>query len=139
MRYYGFRADEILDEYNPFLSVGVDPKCAWALRNPQIFPVDINKADYHTILRVPGIGVLSAKRIISARRHSKLTMQNLKAIGVVLKRAKYFIVTADSYKNASMLQFSPQAVGLKLVENDTAYHQLSLFDTVRENKNVLLI
>ena len=139
LRYYGFRADEILDEYNPFLSVGVDPKCAWALRNPQIFPVDINKADYHTILRVPGIGVLSAKRIISARRHSKLTMQNLKAIGVVLKRAKYFIVTADSYKNASMLQFSPQAVGLKLVENDTAYHQLSLFDTVRENKNVLLI
>lgn len=139
LRYYGFRADEILDEYNPFLSVGVDPKCAWALRNPQIFPVDVNKADYNTILRVPGIGVLSAKRIVKARRHSKLTMQNLKSIGVVLKRAKYFIVTADSYKNASLLQFSPRAVGLKLAESDTAYHQLSLFDTVRENNNVLLV
>ncbi len=139
LRYYGFRAEEILDEYNPFLSVNFDPKCAWALRNPQFFPIDINKADYSMILRVPGIGVVSAKRIISARRHSKLTIQHLKAMGVVLKRAKYFIVTADSYKSASLLQFSPSAVGLKLTECDTAYRQLSLFDTVKETNNVLLV
>lgn len=139
LRYYGFRADEILNEYNPFLSVNFDPKCAWALRNPQFFPVDVNRADYNTILRVPGIGVVSAKRIISARRHSKLTMQNLKTMGIVLKRAKYFIVTADSYKNASLLHFSPSAVGLKLTECDTAYRQLSLFDGAKEKNNVLLI
>lgn len=139
LRYYGFKADEILDEYNPYLSVNFDPKCAWALKNPQFFPVDVNKADYAMILRVPGIGVISAKRIISARRHSKLTVQNLKAMGVVLKRAKYFIVTADNRKDASALQFSPAAVGFKLTECDTAYRQLSLFDDAKENDNVLLI
>lgn len=139
LRYYGFKAEEIVDEYNPFLSAGFDPKCAWALRNPQLFPIDINRADYNMLLRVPGIGVLSAKRIINARRHSKLTTQHLKSIGVVLKRAKYFIVTADSCKNASLLQFSPNAVGLKLTECDTVYHQLSLFDNIKENNNVLRI
>ncbi len=129
LRFYGFRADELVDQYNPFLSEKLDPKCAWAIRNPQLFPVDINKAPYEIILRVPGIGVTSAKRIITARRHTSLRTEHLKKIGVVLKRAKYFIVTADDHKYAKKLQFSPTAVGLKLADSfPDNYGQISFFD-----------
>ncbi len=91
MRFYHFRADEILSPEQPFLDLEIDPKLAYALRNLHLFPVDINKADYEMILRVPGIGVQSAKMIVDARRYRRLTSYHLKKIGVVMKRAQYFI------------------------------------------------
>lgn len=91
MRFYHFSAGEILDEDQPFLDLEIDPKLAYALRHPELFPVDINKAAYELILRVPGIGVRSAKMIVDARRFRKLNGDHLRQIGVVLKRARYFI------------------------------------------------
>ncbi|SHF87032.1 putative DNA modification/repair radical SAM protein [Mariniphaga anaerophila] len=95
MRFYRFKAEEILTEEQPFLDLEVDPKLGYALRNLHLFPIDVNTADYEMILRIPGVGVQSAQRIIQARRHRKLTFYHLKKIGVVLKRAKYFIKTNE--------------------------------------------
>jgi putative DNA modification/repair radical SAM protein len=95
MRFYGFKVDEIVSEVHPELDSELDPKAAYALRNPQLFPIDVNRASYHEILRVPGVGVKSAKKIVSARRHGKLRFEHLKKIGVVLKRARFFITCAD--------------------------------------------
>ena len=91
LRYYHFRADEILDEDQPDFDPRVDPKCSWALRHMERFPVEVSKADYETLLRVPGIGVTSARRILTARRAAPLSFETLKKVGVVLKRAQYFI------------------------------------------------
>ncbi|NCB07610.1 MAG: putative DNA modification/repair radical SAM protein [Bacteroidia bacterium] len=91
MRFYHFRAEEILSEDQPFLDLDIDPKLGYALRNMHLFPVDVNRADYEMILRVPGIGVQSAQKIIFARRHRKLNSSHLQKIGIVMKRAKYFI------------------------------------------------
>ncbi|NTW82090.1 MAG: putative DNA modification/repair radical SAM protein [Chlorobiaceae bacterium] len=91
LRFYGFSAEEILSDDMPNLDESFDPKTAWALRHPEFYPVEINRADYATLLRVPGIGVTSARRIIAARRFSVITPEGLKKIGVVMKRAKYFI------------------------------------------------
>lgn len=91
MRFYQFRADEIITEDAPHLDVQVDPKCNWALHHLEHFPIEVETADYHTLLRVPGIGVKSAKRIVAARRMGSLDYPALKKIGVVLKRAMYFI------------------------------------------------
>jgi len=95
MRFYRFKAEEILSEDQPFLDLDVDPKLSYALRNLHLFPIDVNTADYEMILRIPGLGVQSALRIIQARRHRRLTFYHLKKIGVVLKRAKYFIKTNE--------------------------------------------
>jgi len=92
MRVYGFKSTEIIDEKNPMLNPYLDPKCNWAINNPEYFPVDVNEASYETLLRVPGIGLVSAKKIISARRWSRLVFSDLKKLGVVLKRAQYFIL-----------------------------------------------
>jgi len=91
MRFYGFKVEEIVDDAFPDLDLEMDPKSSFALRNLDLFPVDINKADYHQILRVPGIGVKSAKKIVSARKFTKLREEHLKKIGVIWKRAQYFI------------------------------------------------
>jgi len=91
MRFYGFKVNEIVNDQNPILDLDIDPKLSWALRNQQVFPIDINKADLHLILRVPGIGVQSAQKIISARQFRKLNWDNIKALGVAINRAKYFI------------------------------------------------
>lgn len=91
LRFYGFSAEEILSDDAPNLDESFDPKTAWALRHPEFFPVEVNRADYNTLLRVPGIGVTSAKRIVAARRFSVITPEGMKKIGVVMKRAKYFI------------------------------------------------
>ncbi len=95
MRFYRFRADEILSDSEPFLDLEIDPKLAYALRNLHLFPIDVNKADYEMILRVPGIGVQSAQRIIAARKFRDLNAYHLSKIGVVMKRAKYFITNSD--------------------------------------------
>ncbi len=91
MRFYHFTADEIVNEKHPNLDLEVDPKLGYALRNPWLFPVDVNNADYETILRVPGIGVKSAMMIVEARKYNKLNSLQLKKMDVVLKRAQYFI------------------------------------------------
>ena len=91
LRFYGFKASEILDQEHQDLSLAVDPKCNWAINHMADFPVEVNKADYERLLRVPGIGVTSAKRIVTARRTANLTFDDLKKLGVVLKRAVYFI------------------------------------------------
>jgi len=96
MRFYGFKVQEILNDANPNLDVDIDPKLSWAIRNMQHFPVDINTADYRMILRIPGIGVMSAKKIVQARKFGKLRIDQLKKIGVAYNRAKHFIVCLDS-------------------------------------------
>ncbi len=91
MRFYGFKANEIVSRENPHLDIDIDPKLSWALRNLQLFPVDVNKADLQVIMRIPGIGVQSAKKIVAARKFSKLTWDHLKKIGIAVNRARYFI------------------------------------------------
>lgn len=91
LRFYQFKVDEIVNDAYPDLDLEVDPKLAWALRHPEVFPVDINKADYELLLRVPGIGVKSAKLIIVSRRYGRLGTDQLKKMGLVMKKAQYFI------------------------------------------------
>lgn len=91
LRYYHFHVDELLSETRPDFNIYLDPKCDWAVRHLEYFPVEIQKADYRTLLRVPGIGYKSAQRIIRARRHANLGFDDLKRMGVVLKLALYFI------------------------------------------------
>ena len=95
MRFYGFGAAEIVDDGYPNLDLEIDPKLAWALRHPEQFPVDMNRAEYEMILRVPGIGVKSAQLIVAARRHGRITGETLKKIGVVMKKAQYFITCGE--------------------------------------------
>ena len=97
IRFYGFKIDDLLDNSHPNFNNFLDPKCDWAIRHIENFPVEINKADYYTLLKVPGIGVASAKRIITARRLFNLTFDNLKNLGIVLKRARYFITCNGKY------------------------------------------
>lgn len=91
LRFYGYSAAEILDDEKPDFDLALDPKCDWALRNINMFPVEINKAEYYLLLRVPGIGVKSARRIIAARKFGALNFEDLRKLGIVLKRARYFI------------------------------------------------
>ncbi|MGB8696405.1 putative DNA modification/repair radical SAM protein [Acinetobacter sp.] len=98
MRFYGFDATELVDEKHPNLDLDVDPKLSWALRHPEQFPVDLNSADYRMILRVPGIGVRSAKKVVQARRFGKIHIDQLKRIGVAYNRAQHFIRCADTPK-----------------------------------------
>ncbi|MDR0970660.1 MAG: putative DNA modification/repair radical SAM protein [Lentimicrobiaceae bacterium] len=115
MRFYHFKANEITDEKFPNLDLSVDPKLGWALRHPEYFPVDINKADYEMILRVPGIGVKSAQMIIASRRYSKLGHWELKKIGVVMKRAQYFI-TCNELTHYTIQEARPEYVRKMLTD-----------------------
>jgi predicted DNA-binding helix-hairpin-helix protein len=91
MRFYHFNVDEIVNDAHPNLELEIDPKLSWALRHPEVFPVNINTADYEMILRVPGIGVKSAALIVASRRYGQLTSAHLQKMGAVMKRARYFI------------------------------------------------
>ncbi|MBQ9216442.1 MAG: putative DNA modification/repair radical SAM protein [Prevotella sp.] len=95
MRFYHFKVDEIVDDTHAHLDLDVDPKLGWALRHPEFFPVDINTADYEDILRVPGIGVKSAVLIVNSRRFNRITSYHLKKMGVVMKKAKFFITCGE--------------------------------------------
>ena len=134
LRYYGFEANELLSESQPNFNEFLDPKCDWALRHPEQFPVEINRADYYTLLRVPGIGVRSAKRIVQARRTAKLDFADLKKIGVVLKRAIYFITcNGASYYSIKLtegmiLQNLLMSEKLPKQPEDMRFQQMSLFD-----------
>lgn len=137
LRFYGFTADEILSEDKPSLDVRLDPKCNWAMNNLHLFPVEINTADYETILRVPGVGTKSAERIVAARRVAHLDFEGLKRIGVVLKRARFFITC----KGRAMpgIKFSESFIYQNLVsdfrgspQQGLEYEQMSLFGNVEE-------
>jgi len=104
MRFYGFSIYEIVSPDNPYLNEKFDPKLDWALRNLDFFPVDIAKAPYEMILRVPGIGPTSAKRIIKLRKYCSFTLKDLKKLGVVIKRAKYFITINGKSYSADKLE-----------------------------------
>jgi len=114
MRFYQFSADEIADDSHPDLELEIDPKLSWALRHPERFPVDVNKADYEMILRIPGVGVKSAALIINARRFRRLNSDHLKKIGVVMKRAKYFI-TCGELTEQCVADVSPEYVRRQLL------------------------
>lgn len=109
MRFYAFKVEEIVDDAYPDLDLEVDPKLAWALRHPEQFPIDVNRADYELILRVPGIGVKSAKLIVASRRYSRLGFYQLKKIGVVMKKAQYFI-TSNELTMKTVNEMTPQGV-----------------------------
>ncbi|MDR2947969.1 MAG: putative DNA modification/repair radical SAM protein [Prevotella sp.] len=115
MRFYEYRADEIVDDSYPDLDLEIDPKLAWALRHPEMFPVDINKADYSMILRIPGIGVKSAKFIVMSRRHGRLNATHLKKIGVVMKKAQYFM-TCNELPMYTVNEATPEYVRKILTE-----------------------
>ena len=119
MRFYGFRADEISNDKYPDLDLDIDPKLAWAIRHPEIFPVDINRDDYEKILRVPGIGVKSAKLIVASRRFNRITMENLKKMGAVIKKAKYFITTGELSSHITINEVNPETVRKILTNKKT--------------------
>ncbi len=116
MRFYNFQVNEIVNEENPTLDLEIDPKISCALRHPDFIPIDVDTAPYGAILRIPGVGVLSAKKIITARRYGKLTSEQLKKIGVVMKRAKYFIVCRELPMN-TVNEVSPEYVRKQLIDN----------------------
>lgn len=143
LRYYNFRVSELLNEKHQNFNILLDPKCDWALRHLEQFPVEINKADYTVLLRVPGIGVKSAQRICKARKTSPLTFDSLRKIGVVLKRALYFITCNgrmlyntridEDYITRNLLSEHEK---LPFDKDGVTYKQLSLFDDGMENVTV---
>lgn len=129
LRFYGFEARELLDESRPDFDLALDPKCDWALRNIHLFPIEINKADYNMLLRVPGIGVKSALRIVQARKFSSLDFEDLRKLGIVLKRAQYFITCKGKhYGLKSMNQEAIRSRIIDRVDVNSDSVQLSLFD-----------
>ena len=134
LRFYGFRAEELLDDLHPDFDPRVDPKCSWALAHLDFFPVEVNTADRETLLRIPGVGVTSVRRILAARRAGRLQIDDLRKLGVVMKRAQYFLTASG--KMADGLRFTPDsllrslaAAELPLLPQQEAV-QLSLFDSV---------
>lgn len=126
LRFYGFTADEILNEQHPNLSADFDPKEDWALRNLHLFPVEVNKVEYEILLRVPGVGVKSAMRIVAARKEKMLDYDDLKKIGVVLKRASYFITCKGKYY--SPVPMNEDIIRTRLrTKQPMGFEQLSLF------------
>ena len=139
IRFYGFKANELLDETHPNFNNILDPKCEWALRSIENFPIEINTADYFTLLRVPGIGVISAKKIIRARRTFLLDFQELKKLGIVMKRAKYFITCKGKYFD-KVYKFNESFIETNLIYQERLFlpnknfEQLSLFDNLSPTK-----
>lgn len=126
LRFYGFQAHELLNEAHPLLDQLIDPKSDWAVRNYHLFPVEINQAEYELLLRIPGIGVQSAKKILDARRIRALSFDNLRKIGVVLKRARHFITCQGQYQGTRTTQermlkqlLMPYAAQKSLLEDGT--------------------
>ena len=133
LRFYGFRAEELLDEQHPDFNPLVHSKCSWALAQLDFFPVEVNTADYEALLRVPGIGVTSARRILTARRSGRLRVEDLRKMGVVMKRAQYFLTASG--RRAEGLLFTPDSLLRNLIAAERPLLpeaepvQLSLFDS----------
>lgn len=135
LRFYGFKGEELLDEKRPFFNVLLDPKEDWAVRHLEQFPVEINKAPLETLLRVPGIGVKSAQRIVAARRNTNLTFADLKKIGVVLKRALFFVTCSGRMMYPVKLDedyivrnLTDEKERVRFGSDGMSYRQMSLFD-----------
>lgn len=131
LRYYNFKVKDILDINNPNFNLMLDPKAEWALRHIDEFPKEINKCSYYELLKIPGIGVTTAKRIISSRKHFKLTFNDLKNMNVVLKRAKYFITCDGKYFIDTKLfrrEFIESNLVLEDNHNNKNILQISMFD-----------
>ncbi|MEG6617544.1 putative DNA modification/repair radical SAM protein [Peptococcaceae bacterium 1198_IL3148] len=126
LRFYGFSAQELLDNNNPNFDLQLDPKSNWALRNLHLFPLEVNRVDYELLLRVPGIGVISAKRIVAARRFAALSYEDLKKIGVVLKRARYFITCRGKYYGE--VPFKEHTIRQRIISPQPSVEQLTMFD-----------
>ena len=127
LRFYNFKADEILDEKNPFIDPLLDPKANWAVQNWHLFPMEINRASYKDLIRIPGIGVTSAKRIVMVRRHNVIKYEHLKKLGVVIKRAKYFITVNGEFMG--FRKESPELIRNALMEKEKMeMQQLKLFN-----------
>lgn len=135
LRYYHFKVSELLSEKHPDFNIFLDPKCDWALRHLECFPVEINQASYQTLLRVPGIGYKSAERIVRARKRNSLSFDDLKKIGVVLKRALYFITCSGKMMYRTKLE--ENYICENLMRDKTqiprdiregGYEQISFFD-----------
>lgn len=127
LRFYNFKAEEILDEKNPFIDPLLDPKANWAIQNWHLFPMEINRAPYKDLIRIPGIGVTSAKRIVMARRHNVIKYEHLKKLGVVIKRAKYFITVNGEF--IGFRKESPELIRNALIEKEKMeMQQLKLFN-----------
>ena len=127
LRFYDFKAGEILDEKNPFIDPLLDPKANWAVQNWHLFPMEINRASYKDLIRIPGIGVTSAKRIVMARRHNVIKYEHLKKLGVVIKRAKYFITVNGEFMG--FRKESPELIRNALMEKEKMeMQQLKLFN-----------
>ena len=127
LRFYNFKAEEILDEKNPFIDPLLDPKANWAVQNWHLFPMEINRAPYKDLIRIPGIGVTSAKRIVMARRHNVIKYEHLKKLGVVIKRAKYFITVNGEFMG--FRKESPELIRNALMEKEKMeMQQLKLFN-----------
>ena len=144
LRYYGFAAQELLTEQRPNFNVFLDPKCNWAIDHLGMFPVEINSADYFTLLRVPGIGPKSARRIVSSRKTARLDYFDLKKMGVVLKRAQYFITCSGKMmehmkvsEDVILSRMVGEAAGecRRIMDSGITYRQLSLFDTVNAGES----
>lgn len=140
LRFYGFKVEDLLDEDHQNFNTLLDPKADWALRNLDQFPVEINKADYYTLLKIPGVGVLSAKKIIAARKYNKLTFESLKKMRVVLKRAKYFITCDGKYFSSSSF-FNTNLISSALIHDErkqlietSKSVQLSLFEPTMKDE-----
>lgn len=136
LRFYNFKANELLDYKHPFFDPLLDPKANWAINNFDVFPIEINTASYDELLRVPGIGVKSALRIIKARKYGKIQYEHLKKIGVVLKRAKFFITTDGKFYGYKT-DYS-ENVRTKLLEMDNNIDQISFAElgyTFSNDKN----
>lgn len=128
LRFYGFAAHELLDEARPNLDMRIDPKSDWAVRHLHLFPVEVNSADYEVLLRVPGIGVRSARRILVARRHARLAEAELKSLGVVMKRARYFLTVGGRYLGGIRLDGAGLVARLLApVKRSARLDQLELF------------
>lgn len=143
LRFYGFKAKELLTEEKPFFDDRIDPKCDWAIRHLELFPVEINRADYYTLLRVPGIGVKSAKRIMAARRYGKLRFEDLKKMGVVLKRALYFITCDGRMMYQTKLEeryitnhliYNEPPERMLLGGDNVTYTQMNIMDFIPERQ-----
>ncbi len=150
LRFYGFEANELLSEDKPNFNMFLDPKCEWALRHLEYFPVEINTATYAMLLRIPGIGVKSARRIMMARKTSVLDFDNLKRIGVVLKRAHYFITCKGRMMHQTKIDedyITRQILQLENKKNweleySMTFRQLSLFDDkvfIEQNQDVTMV
>lgn len=141
LRFYGFKANEILNENNPNLDINFDPKTSYALNNIDKFPVEINLAPFNTLIRVPGIGIKGAKKIVNARKLNSLDFYDLKKMGIVIKRAQFFITCkgkyygAVSFDNEKIRKALTPKFDLNILDNDI--EQLSFFTNKYDLNNIL--